>query len=1151
MPAGLQEDKEPSKQVAARYLRGALVYYARESKNDPITNERFIATSMLTGNFPTGGLTFQYKSTGDTYRYESGVWRGPDNKSVRLTRLQEDIVSLFLNSPNPRFSADQIQDKLRPQTLSRGDPTAYRKHVALVNNAFDVAFGFELFLTTRNAGIRSGGAKSRHAEYRLSPDIVVMTNTSPASTSVPASIASYRQALLSRRDWLTIRPILSSGTEVAVEDLYVELFLRHPKDAGLMGAEGPETAMEQESARTAAAIHYVTAESLLARTSGRTVIIGPPGSGKTTLVKWICAYLLKQRTATEVTPIPVGLRDFGEAFHGGSTSGLIDYALSTVLGKAAAATVARSMEEAGNKLPVLFLLDGWDEVPSAMRAEVLCEIDRTAADLPVVITSRVNAAAILTRYPQTPLFELGALADGAVSEVCTRYGKARDRIDLVPSLLQLLENSPSLWSLAGNPYLLTLLCEVVFAAPELPKPAEISPIWVLSHAIDLIRSDYNASHQNNPLTREALRRIEQLAHRLSFAGKTKRISFEPDVELGQSYEEFISSPAGQARFFSATEMTRTSFSFVHLRMQEYLAARWAAQDGASRNLPRLKQYLLSRTWREEARFAAALLLSADEPPAHELRATMRALVRMPDQTGESIRVVAGVLAAAGIHDGGRLALGIDLRAILWQRISSDPLFLNEDTQSLLELDPAYLLSSLMKLEKPDDMLYGHLYRFLPLGLRRAKLDPQLAVNPILSWVIGLPGRGFPTRESLQDLAEIAANETTERDERIRALRDLGSARAQSEVERLVPLLGVSDDALSTAAAETLGKIGGQRAAIALASALISLEESRARQSPGLASALLNALAVDGYGAIEPHSRNLLVEHINTAPRSCANLELTLLAVARTPLHQPPQRILEILEEQSPGQESLRTAAAAVLHGITDPVFLNRALELLKTEANRKVRTQMLSAIPFVPVNYRDSGELWRLCRSRSTNEASHALRLILRTVARYPNHPMAKSLDDFVENTLERIARNQSAPLDQQILHGLQTIRPGSRITPRLLPILRNTALEVDTRTRAAEALALCHLTEANLDSIQKQLAGALRLGKEGTILAAALAVTLFVNRPAMASGLLRDLRRKGDRERVACDALLKAALRAGYLIFDDHVVDPDGRVQRATKTRH
>jgi hypothetical protein len=952
----------------------------------------------------------------------------------------------------------------------------------------------------------------------------------------------YRQDLQKRREWLSIRPILATGPdiEIGVENLYVELFFVRP-----------EKVLEREVPQSAGARHYLTAESLLllAKSIGRTVIIGPPGSGKTTLVKWICAYLLREQLANETTPIPVGLQDFAQALRKDRTTGLGHYALTSIFRRTPVAGEVQALTDASDPLGTVYLLDGWDEVPADMRADVLTEIDNLAAHAPVLITTRLNAASSLTRYRQTQVFAIGSLTDQAVAELCVRYGEVRERGNLVPSLLKLIEHNPSLWPLAGNPYLLTLLCEVVFAAPELPVPNKVSPVWVLSEAVALIRSHYNASHEDR-LTQEGMERIEQLAHLLSFGGARKRVSFEPETDLGQKPAEFADSPAGRSRFFNATGITNTSFAFVHLRLQEYLAAQWAVRHGSGGKAPWLKRYVLSRTWREEGRFAGALLLSSGAPLPREFCTVMRALLSAPDQAGESIRCLAGVLAAAGVRDGGEHALGRDVREVLWSRINSAPLFSNEDLQSLLELDPAYLLEKLGDLKNPDVRLFEHIYRFLPLGLRQVQLDPHLSKDPLLSWVIGLPARGFSSPRSLEALADVATSETAVA-ERIGALRDLGSARAYSQVERLVPLLSASDEELSVATAETLGKIGGRQAALALASTLVSLQSTDVKRAPGLVAALLNALTMDGYAAIEPHSRDLLVAHINGVSGSTRILELIFDAVAGAPLPQPPQRILDILSDRNVGHESLRRAAASALKGVIDFSFLNQALQLLFTEPDGKVRAHILSSIPFVPVNYPDTPLLWQVCWSDSNTEAVHALRLILRTVSRYPNHPMAEPLAEFVRASLERIARHECGPMDKRILGEMRTIQPDNSIKATLLQIVRNASIAADTRALAGEALGSndFHLTAADIRLLQKQFESMLGLGKNGGNLLTALAVTLFVHRPAYAPLLLDDLRRKrksvGDTAR---DALLKTTHRFGYLIFGDHVIDADGHVHRSAR---
>jgi hypothetical protein len=161
---------------------------------------------------------------------------------------------------------------------------------------------------------------------------------------------------------------------------------------------------------------------------------------------------------------------------------------------------------------------------------------------------------------------------------------------------------------------------------------------------------------------------------------------------------------------------------------------------------------------------------------------------------------------------------------------------------------------------------------------------------------------------------------------------------------------------------------------------------------------------------------------------------------------------------------------------------------------------------------------------------------------------MAEPLAGFVRTSVERIARNKCGPIDKPILSELRTVQPDNSIKATLLQIVRNTSIAVDNRALAGEALASndFHLTTADIRLLQKEFESVLRLGKNGSNLLTALAVTLFVHRPAYAPLLLDDLRRKrksvGDTAR---DALLKTTHRFGYVIFADHVIDADGHVHR------
>ena len=312
--------------------------------------------------------TFRRKSTEQSYTFADGVWLGPGGQRVVLTRLQERIALRFLNSPRARLSAEEVQAEVS-DTSNANDPTGYRKHINKINVLFEGAFGFQLLASHLNSGVRSGGAKSRQAEYSLSEDIEVLGDVASEAT-LATSIAQYRAALQRRSEWLKIRPILSSGEDIDVESLYVELFLR-PWDSSLQNVSRLGVLSEHEAPRSAAAVHRVTAESMIARAAGRTVVVGGPGAGKTTLLKWIGGYLLKQQPGQMLTPIPVALRDFARSLQAGFVTSLLEYALVIAFGQRAAAEHLEMFQRAGEKFLGVYLLDGWDEVPAEMRTEVI------------------------------------------------------------------------------------------------------------------------------------------------------------------------------------------------------------------------------------------------------------------------------------------------------------------------------------------------------------------------------------------------------------------------------------------------------------------------------------------------------------------------------------------------------------------------------------------------------------------------------------------------------------------------------------------------------------------------------------------------------------------------------------------------------------
>ncbi len=964
--------------------------------------------------------------------------------------------------------------------------------------------------------------------------------TSPSDTSGVDSLAAHLKNYpewLARSEWTKIKRVLHRSSDVDVKKLYVELFLIDP-----------DTYQQHAPADITAPKHFITAESLLARTGGRAVIVGGPGSGKTTLVKWICCYLLSEKERRSVYPLPVRLKDFAEATRDDSTTTLLPYVLTYPF-REAGVELPKTLWTSAHANDVLkgiqffFLLDGWDEVPRDMRRKVLETVNRDTSAIPAIITTRQSGIPELLRDDETIIYELGPLTDTAAAELCFRYGEMSGT-GFVEEILDRIESTPSLWAMAGNPYLLTLLCEVVaYDHKRLPELKRCSPAWVLGKAIQLIVKDHNALSADWPLTSSDSERLMALAFQLSFGERGKLTTFEPEKDLGLPFNQFTETALAHSRFFNVFRSQVSIFEFTHLRLQEYLAAQAAKTSGLTRDMASMKRYLLSLEWREESRFIGALLTDGNGNDVYWQ--TLADLLSTPDQAGEIIRRIAGILAAAGVSDGGTRLLGQDVRSVLWNSIDLDKPLVAEDLRALLELDPGYLLDRTIDLQRRNESsleesrILETVYRLIPLRMRKAGLDELLGQNPNSSWLIGLPGRSFSVN-ACRDLTKTALDSGTTIDKRVEAIRELGTRRASECVKPLVQLLDDNDEEISSTTAETLAKIGGRKAAEALANRLITPRENFA----SLLLPLINALSIDHYGILEPHSRDLLV----TAIKNCkeeSHLGILLSVVAGTPIPNPPHRILDILKGSRKYSLKTREAAANVFAGITDETFLLEALSHLTREQDRNLRRLILKSVRLIPIGH-EVEDIWAFFNSpdRSGKEKKHTLALFCRTLKRFPNHPIGPRVRDYLRAQLLALANGIGGKIERDVIRNAVLISQDEEVKKSLISIVRDERLSDPARKEAVAALSKFKLNNAELTELQQQFDHIFQSPDADPALLISLAETLVAAQPQRALDLLRKLDTMVTAShKAARSAIITFTQRNGYILFGSDVIGPDGNI--------
>jgi hypothetical protein len=347
------------------------------------------------------------------------------------------------------------------------------------------------------------------------------------------------------------------------------------------------------------------------------IILGYPGSGKTTLMKWIALACAKnQEPFFNLVPVFIPLKDFGaDPDHTFKQFNLIEYCTHIIHNQNLDAGFFKEMF---NNSQLIFLLDGLDEVAiEKTRRDVITWIqDQHIRKNILVVTSRFSGlqeSKGLQFHTSIPSFAIQDFDIGDIEQFLENWyetievavggerseadalaqakNSAKDLIDVIKD-----ESYDNLKKLAVNPLLLTIIAIVHRTRAILPKERYklydesirvMIELWnVANRKLDI---SFSVDNSISNLSKIA---AHMMKHNIREVKKETICTLIPETIEGKSRDEFLNTMVVQAGLLYYSE---AQFGFLHLSFQEYLTAIFFAKSGSQNDI---LEYCAMAYWQE-------------------------------------------------------------------------------------------------------------------------------------------------------------------------------------------------------------------------------------------------------------------------------------------------------------------------------------------------------------------------------------------------------------------------------------------------------------------------------------------------------------------------------------------------------------------------
>ncbi|MBD2395469.1 NACHT domain-containing NTPase [Cyanobacterium aponinum FACHB-4101] len=359
------------------------------------------------------------------------------------------------------------------------------------------------------------------------------------------------------------------------------------------------------------------------------IILGKPGSGKTTFLKYITIQSISENFLNDFIPVFISLKDFAELENNLNLCQYITQLFTSNL--CIKDSDINSLLALGK---LLILLDGLDEIKEQNTKKVIKEIQYLFDKFPnnrFIITCRIAAKEYI--FENFTEVEIADFDQKQIESFVTNWFRAKN-LQLTKEFLKQLKINQPIQELASNPLLLTLLCLEFEESGDFPNERgelykraidTLLRKWDSKRGIqrDIVYKQLSVQRKEILLTEIAFKTFKEENYLLKQSNLEKLITdyiqnlpdAQTDLETLRTDSQAVLKSI-EAQHGLLVEQAKNIYSFSHLTFHEYFTAKYIVDHANTENiedlvLKELVWHIFFKNWREVFLLTSEMITKAD------------------------------------------------------------------------------------------------------------------------------------------------------------------------------------------------------------------------------------------------------------------------------------------------------------------------------------------------------------------------------------------------------------------------------------------------------------------------------------------------------------------------------------------------------------